>query len=594
MKRNAKLLALIALIAVSAGCAHVVSFGLGVPLKEKGRPLIEKNVMVPMRDDVRLATDLYRPPGPGPFPVVLTRLPYGTDNFMFEALGKFMAREGYVFLAQDTRGTFDSEGEFFPMVFEHDDGHDATAWVVQQPWCNGKLGMWGGSYFGYTQWESAPDNPALTAINPLYTSGSIHKIIFRGGALEYASIVGWNMQMKQQQAEREGKKEKFEADFTQGYYNEPRRDAEPVDIQAAMKDPKLIAQGVEPWLHHPGDTEHVPQLNFDPWYAHTRAPAYLVAGWYDIFLGPQIHDFLQVRTQGQGDAKKSQLVIGPWFHGAPISKFEESRLSGPRLFGRGFMGWFDYWLKGIENGVTEQAPIKIFVMGINQWRDESEWPLQRTVFTEYYLHSAGQANSARGDGALSTQAPGDEPADKFDYDPENPVPTAGGSFLGMKGIPAGAKDQREIEKRSDVLVYITPPLEEPLEVTGPLQVTLYAASSAKDTDWTAKLVDISPDGQVRNLEDGIIRARYRNGYQHPTLIEPGRVCEYAIDLWATANVFLAGHRIGLEISSSNFPQFDRNTNAGGEGGPDHIVVAHQEIYHNADYPSRITLPVIPK
>jgi putative CocE/NonD family hydrolase len=594
MNRTGKIVAGLALALVATSCVHLISRGLGVPLQEKGRARAQMNLMAPMRDGVRLAIDLYFPPGPGPFPVVLTRLPYGTDNLIFKELGRFMARQGYLFAAQDTRGTFNSEGVYFPLIFESDDGHDTIAWILQQPWCNGKVGMWGGSYFGYTQWESAPDNPALAAMTPLYASGSMFKVLYRGGAQEYASWTGWNAQMEQQQEERAGRHTQVKADFSQGYSNEPRREAKPVDMAAVMKDPARLARGVEPWLHHPGDIVNAPCLNFDRYYSHTSAPAFMVAGWYDLFLSAQLEDFVRLRAEGRGDAKKSRLIIGPWTHGLPSSKYEDSRLTGPRLYGQGFIGWFNYWLKGEHNDAVSAAPLKIFVMGENQWRDEWEWPLKRTVFTEYYLHSAGQANSSAGDGALSTEKPDAEPEDRFDYDPKNPVPTAGGSFLGQKELKAGAKDQRAIEKRQDVLVYVTPRLLQPVEVTGPIQLTLYAASSAQDTDWTAKLVDISPNGKVQNLQDGIVRARYRDGYEKPSLLEPGRVYQYTLDLWAFSNVFLPGHRIGLEISSSNFPQFDRNTNAGGEGGPGNVVVAHQAIYHRADYPTHLTLPVIPR
>ena len=594
MNRTGKFAAGLALALLATSCAQLISRGLKVPLAEKGRPRMQMNVKVPMRDGVRLATDLYFPPGPGPFPVVLTRLPYGTDIFMFKELGKFMAREGYLFAAQDTRGTFDSEGEYFPMIFDYNDGHDTIAWILRQPWCNGKIGMWGGSYFGYTQWESAPDNPALAAMTPLYASGSMFKVLYRGGAQEYASWTGWNAQMEQQQAERAGRHPAVKADFSQGYYNEPLREARPIDMAAVMKDPEQIKQGVDPWLHHPGDIVRAPALNYDPYYARTSAPAFMVGGWYDLFLSAQLEDFGRLRAEGLGDAKQSRLVIGPWIHGMPSSKYEASRLTGVRLYGQGFIGWFNYWLKGAKNDAVAAAPLKIFVLGENQWRDEWEWPLRRTVFTDYYLHSAGQANSSAGDGSLSTGKPAAEPEDRFDYDPRNPVPTAGGSFLGQKGVEAGAKDQREIEKRKDVLLYVTPRLAQPLEVTGPIQVTLYAASSARDTDWTAKLVDIFPDGKAVNLQDGIVRARYRDGYEKPSLLEPGKVYQYTIDLWATANVFLPGHRLGLEVSSSNFPQFDRNTNAAGEGGPGNVVTAQQTVYHAADYPSHLTLPVIPR
>ncbi len=578
---------------ILSGCARVVALGLGVDPGHEAI-VLERNVMVPMQDGVRLATDIYRPKAEGEYPAIMTRLPYGTDVLMIETLGKFFAKRGYVFLAQDTRGTFDSEGQYFPMIFEYEDGHDATAWVTEQPWFDGNLGMWGGSYFGYTQWEAAPDNPALTCLNPLYTSGSMKEIVFRGGALEHLTIKPWNAGMEQARLEKEGKEGRVEADLTQGWYNEPLRDAIPIDVDSELAEPGTIEKGMEPWLKHPGDIEDVPQLNFDQFYSRVSVPSLLIAGWYDLFLGAQIEDFVRIQEEGQGNARKTRIIIGPWTHGIPSSKMEKDRLGGIQNFGREFIGWFDYWLKGVDNGAGEDAPVKIFVMGENIWRDEYEWPLARTIYTNYYLHSQGHANSVSGDGRLSTEPPGNEPPDKYDYDPRDPVPTLGGYFLASKHFKPGPADQSRVEKREDVLVYVTPPLSESIELTGPIQMILYASSSAKDTDFTAKLVDISPNGYSRNIQNSIIRARYRDGYQNPSLIQPGKVYEYVIDLWATSNLFLEGHSIAVEISSSNFPQYDRNTNAGGEEGLDNIIVANQTIYHDKTYPSHIILPVIPR
>jgi putative CocE/NonD family hydrolase len=256
--------------------------------------------------------------------------------------------------------------------------------------------------------------------------------------------------------------------------------------------------------------------------------------------------------------------------------------------------WFDRWLRGAENGIEDEPPVRVFVMGANAWRDEQEWPLARTDWQDWFLHSGGRANSLNGDGVLSREAPSAEPPDTFVYNPRNPVPTLGGGLC-CNSVYAlgGAYDQRAIEAREDVLVYSTPPLAEPLEVTGPIKVVLYASSSASDTDFTAKLVDVAPCGHARNLTDGIIRARFRSSMQEEALISPGEVVEYEIDLWATSNQFNAGHRIRVEVSSSNFPRFDRNPNTGElPGRSTEMVSALQTIHHSAEYPSRIVLPVI--
>jgi putative CocE/NonD family hydrolase len=260
--------------------------------------------------------------------------------------------------------------------------------------------------------------------------------------------------------------------------------------------------------------------------------------------------------------------------------------------------WFDFWLKGEDNGILNEPQVKIFVMGENVWRDENEWPLARTWYIDYYFHSNGNANTLNGDGALSADAPGPEPIDVYLYDPRHPVPTYGGANM-LPGSALhylhGPKDQRAIEARSDVLVYSTPPLEQAVEVTGPVTVTLFASSSAVDTDFTAKLVDVHPDGYAQNLTDGIIRARYRESEKQPSLLEPGKIYEYNIDLWATSNVFKAGHCIRVEISSSNFPRFDRNPNTGRAFGDDaELIPSIQTIYHDAAHPSHIVLPIIPE
>ena len=585
-------LALLVLGLAATGCVRLVAQVMGTDPGSRTKTIVERNVMVPMRDGVKLATDIYRPAAAGQYPVVLTRLPYGTDQVLFKEMSALFTRRGYIFIAQDTRGEFDSEGDWFPIIPEFDDGHDTVAWIAKQPWCSGKIGMWGGSYFGYTQLEAAPDNPDLTCMVPFVTTGNMHKIIFRNGALELVSLEGWMTMERNGQLKRAGQPANLKPNLT-GYFNEPMRDALPLDFENIRKDPKVIAAGPEAWLHHPGDTEKLPPLYFNDLYAKVSAPSLLVAGWYDIFLGPQLDDFVNLRRLGQGEAKKTRIIIGPWVHGIPSSK-EEGPLTGLKLFGSSFMDWYDYWLKGIPNGAADEAPVKIFVMGENVWRDEQEWPLARAVATEYFLHGGGRANTDAGDGRLGLEPPKDEPADAYDYDPKNPAPTRGGGFLGGGDIKPGAQDQGDVPRRPDVLVYMTEPLASGIEVTGPINLILYAASSARDTDWVAKLLDIDPKGKPRLLQVGIVRARYREGYQHPTPIEPGQVYEYQIDMWATSNLFLPGHRIALWITSSDFPQFDRNANAAGEGGPDNIVVAHQKIHHDSLRPSRIVLPVIPR
>jgi len=328
---------------------------------------------------------------------------------------------------------------------------------------------------------------------------------------------------------------------------------------------------------------------------------YHVTSWYDIFLRGVLAHFCGLRQHAMAPEARSnqKLIVGPWAHLFPYT--------GPTSGGTGDIDfgerarielhetqlrWFDYWLKGVDRGIVHDAPVKIFVMGENVWRDEQEWPLARTHYTPYYLHSQGQANSLRGDGRLDPAVPGEETTDSFVYDPNDPVPTCGGNTL---IIPMGVQDQRQVETRQDVLVYTSAPMTAPLEVTGPIVVHLFVASSAPDTDFTAKLVDVRPDGYAQNLTDGIVRTRYRTSRMLPVLLTPGQVTEVTIDLWATSHVFLPGHSLRLDISSSNFPRFDRNLNTGEDQATGtRWQTAAQTIFHDQRYPSHIRLPVIPR
>jgi putative CocE/NonD family hydrolase len=289
------------------------------------------------------------------------------------------------------------------------------------------------------------------------------------------------------------------------------------------------------------------------------------------------------------------VIIGPWAHGVGGSKTGDLDFGADARFNvaEWQLKWFEFWLKGKETGVQDWPAYYLFVMGENRWRSESEWPLKRMEFTSYYLHSGGKANSLDGDGSLDTAAPKDEKPDEFTYDGDNPVPTTGGNNL--VGAPAGPYDQTKVEERDDVLVYSTAPLDEEIEVTGPVKMILHAASNARDTDFTAKLVDVHPDGKAYNLCDGIIRTRYRNGMEKPALLEPGKAERFEIDLWVTSDLFKRGHRIRLEVSSSNFPRFDRNPNSGKLFGADtELLSAKQTVFHDAEHSSHLILPVIPR
>ncbi|MGH8009657.1 MAG: CocE/NonD family hydrolase, partial [Candidatus Binatia bacterium] len=363
---------------------------------------------------------------------------------------------------------------------------------------------------------------------------------------------------------------------------------------------KDVAPYLRDYLTHPDDGPYWWATNVERQHGNINIPMYHVSSWYDIFMRDAIVHFcgLQARAMTPEARGGQKLLLGPWAHLFPYSSPTTGGTGdidfGPNAFIELHdiqLRWFDYWLKGIDTGIGAEPPVRLFVMGTNQWRDEYEWPLARTRYTPCYFHSHGKANSLHGNGTLSLEVPAEEPADHYCYDPADPAPTRGGNTL---IIPMGVQDQREVEGRQDVLVYTGEPLERSLEVTGPLKVVLYAASSALDTDFTAKLVDVRPDGYAQNIADGILRARYRESLSTPKLLTPGEVSELTIDLWATSHVFLPGHRLRIEIASSNFPRFDRNLNTGEDQATGtRMQIAEQTVFHDRRFRSHILLPVIP-
>ena len=582
--------------------------------------VIEENIMVPMRGGVKLATDIYRPAQQGQWPVLVTRLPYNKDRrFPFEyppftkekriflELNFDSARvveAGYVIVAQDTRGRFASEGEFEPFVHEVEDGADAITWAASQPWSSGQVGMFGVSYQGLTQWQAAREQPAaLRAIAPSQSPGW-HVYPYQGGAFLLGVALGWATDVAMEEVQRRV-----------GQGRATRAELEEM-IQASGDLPALfrrlplvdvpLLQGRAPyyfdWLAHPTLDEYWRTLIQEEFYEQVTVPALTIAGWYDHFQREDLEHYQSMRQRGGSALARSlqHLVIGPWSHGNFLRGFKE-RTYGAASFARDLLTdlhlrWFDHWLKGIENGVEQEKPVRIFVMGTNAWREEEDWPLPDTQYRPYYLHSGGHANTATGDGVLSTTQADVEPEDVYRYNPRDSVPTMGGAVnsLGMLD-DVGPLDQRQIETREDVLCYTTLPLEQPVEVTGPIELVLHVSSSARDTDFTGKLVDVHPDGRAEILTDGILRARYRQSLSSSVLMEPGQVYELRIDLEATSNVFLTGHRIRLEVSSSNFPRFDRNSNTGGTIASEQekdFVQAINCVYHSQVNPSHLVLPVI--
>ncbi len=542
---------------------------------------IEKDVMIPMRDGVELAANISRPDSQSSFPVIIVRTPYDKDNEEDGDWGEYWAEQGYVFVLQDCRGTGNSTGEWYPAIHERADGVDTREWVLKQPWCNGSIGTTGGSYLGFTQFAASLDS--TTAIKAMFPEIALMDwydgVTYIDGALSIGTVMNWGLEMAEPSMGEGIHVNWEESDQDRVFRTLPLID---FDKNVGMRLPWM-----RDWILNPSYNEYWAPLNIDSLKTQCETPLIAVSGWYDIFM----HQALEYQAHAIENGKQDQhLIIGPWAHGPNWVEGERELGENHELdFDSIQMSWFGKWLKG-EEWKEELAPIKLYVMGSNVWRNEQEWPLARTQYTNYYLHSDGSANTARGNGRLSLSTPGDEPQDQFQYEPHDPVPTLGGSLL--FGEP-GPMDQEDIEKRHDVLVYTSEVLKEPLEVTGPVKLILHASSDSRDTDWTGKLVDVYPDGRAFNLCDGVIRARYRHGPSNPELITPDKVYRYEIDLWATSNVFLPGHRIRVEISSSNFPRFDRNPNTGNTFGMDaDIRTAEQTVYHDKLYPSYILLPVI--
>ena len=550
----------------------------------------EYDVKVAMRDGVRLSTDIYRPDTLGTFPVLLTRTPY--NNFD-PATGYQYARHGYVVVQQDVRGKYDSDGVFYPLANEAQDGFDTQQWCAAQSWSNGKVGTFGGSYVGATQWLAATQsNEHLVCMFPTVAASDYYRHwIYNGGAFALSFNTMWGaLSISARVGQDMG--------------------AEPLDWSGLFRC--LPVKDISPmmgrhtpwyadWLAHPLYDDYWKNLSVARRYEQIKAPSFNLGGWYDVFLEGTVENFSGMRERGGSEAARrgQRLLVGPWFHTSsartllgqiefgPEAAVDEDALQ---------LRWFDYWLKGIDNGVAEEKPVKLFMMGENHYREFSAWPPEGVRTREYFLHAAKGANSLAGDGRLDLMPPAkNERVDSYSYDPANPVPTLGGNDCCRETIVTqGPYDQRPVERRDDVLVYTGEALQEPLTVAGPLSVELWAASSAVNTDFTAKLVDVYPDARAINLSEGILRAPLRNGFERWEELTPGEPVKLTINLRPTANVFLPGHRVRLEISSSNFPRYDRNLNTPGAGIADktEMKIADQQVFHDPKRPSKILLPVL--
>ncbi|MGH9512620.1 MAG: CocE/NonD family hydrolase [Terriglobales bacterium] len=558
---------------------------------------VEHGVSATMRDGVILRADIYRPKADGKFPVLLQRTPYNKSGG--SGFGLKAAATGYVVIIQDVRGRYTSDGDFYTFKHESDDGYDTVEWAAALPNSNGKVGMFGGSYVGATQMLAAIAHPPhLAGICPVVTASNYHNgWTYQGGAFEQWFNQSWTSGLAQDTLSRQVSKNTnaLTGEWKLPLVNYPLFNFPDNSFSPASS---TLAPYYIDWLEHPGYDDYWKKISIEEHYADITVPALTIAAWYDIFQGGSLRNYIGMKTHGGSEAARNgqHLLITIGGHaggGRKIGDVDFGPAAAQYDEGDITLKWYDYLFKGVQNEFAGK-PVKIFVMGTNQWREEDDWPLSRAQATKYFLHSAKGANSLRGDGTLSVTSPRTELADHFVYDPSNPVPTVGGPLC-CDGwhLPPGPRDQRSVEARDDVLIYSTPPFTQDTEVTGPVTLELYAKSSAVDTDFTAKLVDVGPDGFARNLTEGIVRARYRDSQEKPELMNPGQIYKFIIDLWSTSNVFLKGDSLRLEISSSNFPRFDRNLNTGEDiAFAQRYVSATNAIYHDAGHPSALTLPII--
>jgi len=564
---------------------------------------VERDVPANMRDGVTLRADIYRPDADGKFPVLLKRTPYNKSGSGHENdFAREAASRGYIVIMQDVRGRYTSEGDWYPFIHEAEDGYDTVEWAAALPYSDGRVGMFGGSYVGATQMLAATAHPPhLAGICPVVTASNYHDgWTYQGGAFEQWFDESWGSGLAQDTLNRYVRKatnarigEDVLPLATYPLFNLPAPGV------ATASTPTLAPYFLD-WLAHPAYDDYWKRLTIEDHYPDIRVPALHIAAWYDIFLGGSLRNYtgLKARAATEEARKGQRLLVTIGGHaggGRKIGDLDFGPEAANYEEGEATLRWYDFLFKGTQNEFATGKPVTIFVMGANQWREEDDWPLARAKTTRYFLHSQGAANSSRGNGALSTSSPASEPADKFTYDPGKPVPTTGGPLCcDAVHLAPGPKDQRAVEERDDVLIYSTPPLEHDLEVTGPVRLEFFASSSAVDTDFTAKLVDVYPDGSAINIAEGILRAKYRDSQETSTLLTPGKVYSLAIDLWATSNVFRAGHRIRLEVSSSNFPRFDRNLNTGESAATSaKWASATNTILHDAAHPSALLLPVVP-
>jgi uncharacterized protein len=562
----------------------------------------DERVDIQMRDGTLLAASVTRPSGKSPFPTVVCRTPYDRAKTPQPAVDERWACAGYAFLRQDVRGRFDSAGEFYPFRDDPNDGYDTIEWIAQQDWSDGKVGLWGFSHIGIVQYLTAPTRPPhLTAAIPLVAPVSVyHRWWYQGGAFRLGFNLAWVILLAQDNL-RHFPKRMAQLMEDQEQVWETAEQMLNLDIKPLFRawsfDDYQSISGVfgnnwfKDFMEHPDYGPFWHAYDFNRQHAEMETPMLHIGGWYDTFCQGTIDSYVGLKQNAKTKvAREAQrLIMGPWFH-VSLGQREVGELD----FGEALLEvdpfetqkrWFDHWLRNIDNGVNGEPPIQIFVMGENVWRSEEEWPLSRQQLTPYYMHS---------DGAMNREPPGDEHPLTFTYDPADPVITLGGCE--WVNYPRGPFDQKPLDGRQDILRFLTEPLMQDIEVTGQIFAHVWASSTARDTDITAKLIDVYPDGKAYNICDGILRGRYRETVERQVLMEPNESYEFVIDMWSTSNLFPRGHRIRVDISSSNFPRFDANPNTGDMalGGPARTKKADNTIYFDRERSTHIVLPIIPR
>jgi len=547
---------------------------------------INLDLDIPMRDGILLHAVLYKPKVNNELPVLLLRSPYGAEFPDYSEWGPKFCEAGYAVVMQDIRGRLNSNGVCLPYNQEINDGYDTQKWISNQTWCDGSIGTFGISYSGFTQVLTAPlENKYLKALVPVGNQVNNYGHLRYNGILQLENTINWIW-----------------------WGNRITQHVPKNLINWNLIYKKLpINKALDGIANRPYFKKIIKNENYNKFWKHAdienkyhkiKAPAYFITGWYDNLVHETFKNFVgwKTKTKDKLAKDKTRLLVGPWYHYnlGKNTKFGDISFgdNGSLDLVNEQLKWFDQRLKHIDTGIDDQPPIKIFVMGDNKWRYEEEWPLLRTKYVKYYIHSGGCANTRNGDGLLKTTIPNNQTFDTFNYNPDNPVPTIGGQSQLIEHC--GPQNRYEIETRDDILIYTTNKLKYDTEVTGKIEIVLYASSSAIDTDFTATLVDVYPDNKCIHISDGIIRTKFRESYENPSLISPNNIYTFVFPLWETSNVFKKNHKIRLEISSSNFPRFNRNLNTGKDMYDDKkIIICNQKIYHNSSYPSHVILPIIP-